>query len=96
MQLRTKQSVIFLAGTGALLIAVLAVIIASRPQIAYAQNPGPSVRIDLNSYNGNLSRGQPFATYIFENFQSITCDKSVGGPHHTLFDDVCYHRHRNI
>ena len=57
MQTRTKLAVILWAGVGALLTAALAVIIASRPQIAYAQNPGPSVRIDLNNVFGNAEGG---------------------------------------
>ena len=92
MQMQTKLPVIFLIGAGALLIAALAATIASRPQIAYAQNSQPTVRIDLNHYIGNATYGQNLATYTFENFQSITCDKNVGGPHHTTFDDVCYYR----
>ncbi len=92
MKMQTKLPVIFLIGAGALLIAALAVIIASRPQIAFAQNSQPTVRIDLNHYLGNATYGQNLATYTFENFQSITCDKNVGGPHYTSFDDVCYYR----
>ena len=92
MRMRTNLLIVTVVGAGALLIAVLAVVIAPRPQIAYAQNPQPSVQIDLNNVFGNASYGQTLAFYTFKNFQSITCDKNVGGPHHTTFDDVCYYR----
>ena len=68
MRMRTKLPVIFLVGAGVLLIAALAVIIASRPQIAYAQDPQPSVRIDLNNFIGNATWGQPLARYILREF----------------------------
>ena len=92
MRMRTKLSIVTVVGAGALLLIALAVIIAPPPQIAFAQNPQPSVRIELNHYIGKATYGQNLANYIFENFQTITCDKNVGGPHHTSFDDVCYHR----
>ena len=92
MRMPTKLLIVTVVGAGALLIAALAGIVASRPQIAYAQNPQPSVHIDLNNVFGNAKPGQTLAFYTFRNFQSVTCDKNVGGPHHTSFDDVCYHR----
>ena len=92
MRTRTNLTIVTIVGLGALLIAALTVIIAPRRQIAYAQNPQPSVHIDLNNVFGNAKPGQTLAFYTFRNFQSVTCDKNVGGPHHTSFDDVCYHR----
>ena len=92
MQMRTKLAIVTVIGAGALLIAVLAVFIASRPQIAYAQNSQPTVQIGLNNVFGNATRGQPLAQYTFKNFQSITCDVNDGNQHSTTFDDPCYHR----
>ena len=92
MQMRTKLAIVTVIGAGALLIAVLAVFIASRPQIAYAQNSQPTVQIGLNNVFGNATRGQPLAQYTFKNFQSIACDVNDGNQHSTTFDDPCYHR----
>ena len=91
MRMRTKVPVVTLVGVGALLLAALAVIFAPRAQTVYAQGP-PSVEINLNSYNGVTTVGQSVAQYTFKNFQGITCDENIGGPHHTAFDDPCYYR----
>ena len=92
MRIRTRLPIVTLVGAGALLLIALAVIIAPRTQTVYAQNPGPSVEIDLNSYNGSAEHGQPLAQYTFKNFQSITCDVNDGNQHSTTYDDPCYHR----
>ena len=39
MRMQTKLSIVTLVGAGALLLTVLAVVIAPRPQTAYAQSP---------------------------------------------------------
>ena len=92
MRMRTKVPVVTLVGMGALLLAALAVIFAPPAQTVYAQDNLPTVEINLNSYNGVTTAGQSVAQYTFKNFQDITCHKNVGGPHHTAFEDPCYHR----
>ncbi|MYC23524.1 MAG: hypothetical protein F4X62_18815 [Caldilineaceae bacterium SB0662_bin_25] len=72
MRTRTNLTIVTIVGLGALLIAALAVIIAPRPQIAYAQNPQPSVHIDMNHYIGKATYNQTLAFYTFRNFQSIS------------------------
>ncbi len=91
MQMQTKLLIVTVFGAGALLIAALAVIIAPRPQIAYAQNPQPTVQIELNHIFGNATPGRPLARYTFRNFQSITCDVNDGNQHSVDFPDPCYH-----
>ena len=90
MRMQTKLPIVALVGAGALLLAALAVFFTLRSQTAFAQD-SPSVEIDLNSHNGVTQQGQSVAQYTFRNFQSITCNKA-GGPHHTAFNDPCYHR----
>ena len=90
MQMRTKLPIISLVGAGALLLTLLAVIIAPRPQIAHAQSP--MVTIEWSTYNGTMTQGgQLFAKYTFRNVESLTCNKN-SGTHHTSFDDPCYYR----
>ncbi len=90
MRMRTKLSIIYLVGTGALLLILLAVIIAPRPQIAHAQSP--SVTIAWSASEAQMTQGgQLFAQYTFSNVDSLTCDENVGGPHSTTFDDPCYY-----
>ena len=92
MRMRTKLPIVALVGAGALLLAALAVFFTLRAQTVYAQDPEPSVEIDLNSYKGITKQGQSVAQYTFKNFQSITCDKNDGNEHSTVFLDPCYHR----
>ncbi len=91
MQVQTKLLIVTVVGLGALLIAALAVFLAPPPQIAYAQNPQPTVQIELNHAFGNATPGQPLARYTFRNFQSITCDANDGNEHSVDFPDPCYH-----
>ncbi len=91
MQMPTKLLIVTVVGLHALLIAALAVILAPPPQVAYAQNPQPTVQIELNHAFGKATPGQPLARYTFRNFQSITCDANDGNEHSVDFPDPCYH-----
>ena len=89
--MRTRGPIILIVGVGALLLAAMTVLIASKAKKAYADHV-PLVNINLNSHNGVTQQGQSLAQYTFWHFQRITCDMNVGGPHSTSFDDPCYYR----
>ncbi|MYC21008.1 MAG: hypothetical protein F4X62_05945, partial [Caldilineaceae bacterium SB0662_bin_25] len=79
MRMRTKLPIISLVGAGALLLTLLAVIIAPRPQTAHAQSP--SVTIEWSTYNGNMTQGdQLFAQFTFNNAKRLPCDEYSTGP----------------
>ena len=103
MRMRTKVSIVTVVGTGALLLCALAVIIAPRPQTAYAQGTEPSVSIALNTYNGVVDEGESlYAQYTF-GYQSVSqqgydsqqddllCDKELHNIEHVAFPDPCFH-----
>ena len=77
MQMRTKLAIVTVIGAGALLIAALAVFIASRPQIAYAQNSQPTVQIGLNNVFGNATRGPALGAIHLQEFPKyyVRCER---------------------
>ncbi len=83
MRMRTKLSIVTMVGAGALLLIALAVIIAPRPQIAYAQ----STSIDIQFSSFQMIQGDQFyAQYTFKKLGSDTrleCTNSQD-------DDPCY------
>ena len=71
MRMQTKLPIVTVVGAAALLLTVLAVVIASRAQTAYAQGAQPTVSISLNTYNGVVPQGESlYAQYKFSNLQS--------------------------
>ena len=91
--MRTRHALVTLVGLAVILLFAL-VVSASPPLVEPAtfQDNSPTVDISLNTYNGVTEQGQPAAQYTFTNFQDVTCDINVGGPHSTAFNDPCYHR----
>ncbi len=91
--MQTRHALVSLVGLAVILLFAL-VVSASPPLIEPAtfQNSQPSISISLNSYQGKTEQGQSVAQFTFRNFQDVTCDINVGGPHSTSFNDPCYHR----
>ena len=86
MQMRTKLPIITLVGAGALLLIVLAVVIAPRPQIANAQEEEvPSVSVDFSSVRtieseerGYLEQGgQLFFQITISNIGKLKCEAEL-------------------
>ena len=75
MRMQTKLSIVTLVGAGALLLTVLAVVIAPRPQTVYAhaQSDPPTVTIQLSTVGTMTQGGQLFARYTFQ----ATCKVSL-------------------
>ena len=102
MRMRTKLSIVTVVGAGALLLAVLASVVAPQAQIAYAQDPEPTVKIRLSTGPTITQGGQLFAQYKFSNLQSenehgepyLLCKKTTENEHEhsTAFDDPCYYK----
>ena len=91
--MQTRHALVTLVGLAVILLFAL-VVSASAPlaEPVTFQESEPSISISLNTYNGKTEQGQSVAEYTFSNFQGVTCDINVGGPHSTAFNDPCYHR----